>query len=90
MGRAGAYNDLNQPDRAIEDCDQGAIRLNPQLSGAYYHRGNAYRGVNQLRKAIEDYRKAIELDGTPRPGLQQPGRSLQRPWAGRGGYQGLQ
>ncbi len=33
-----------------------------ELEKAYNNRGRAYAGLNQHRKAIEDYSKAIQLD----------------------------
>ena len=39
-----------------------AIRLDPQLTNAYYKRGNAYDDLGQYERAIQDYDEAIRLD----------------------------
>ncbi len=59
--RGGAYGNLNQHERAIEDYNK-AIDSNPNLAEAYTNRGNAYVRLNQYEWAIEDYNKAIELN----------------------------
>ena len=39
-----------------------AIRLNPKLTKAYYHRGNVYRSLGQYGLASQDYSDAIRTD----------------------------
>ena len=59
---AGAYtyDELDQPERAIEDYSQ-AIRLDPQYAKAYYNRGIAYGNLGQQEIANRDFAKAKEL-----------------------------
>ncbi|MFM8923710.1 MAG: tetratricopeptide repeat protein, partial [Microcystis panniformis] len=45
---------------AIADFNQ-AIRLNPNLAGAYGNRGLAYGKLGESQKAIADLRKAVTL-----------------------------
>ena len=47
--------------RAIEEYNK-AIKLNPNLAGAYNNRGFAYHNLKEYEKAIKDYNKAIELN----------------------------
>ena len=48
--------------KAIEHYSN-AIKLNPQMAGAYYNRGLAYySNNNEVERAIKDYNKAIELN----------------------------
>ena len=46
---------------AVADFDE-AIRLDPKLVQAYYHRGNVYRSLGQYEPAFQDYSGAIRLD----------------------------
>ena len=62
--RGLAYAKKGEYDRAIQDHDQ-AIKLNPKDADAYYNRGNAYENYRNeifITQAIEDYRKALELN----------------------------
>jgi len=43
------------------DFDE-AIRLEPKLAGAYYARGVSYAKKGNRTRALEDYRRALELD----------------------------
>ena len=45
----------------IADFDE-AIRLEPKLAGAYYARGVSYAKKGNRTRALEDYRRALELD----------------------------
>jgi len=40
-----------------------AENMNPQNAQTYLKRGNAYFNLNNFQRAIEDYDRAIELDG---------------------------
>lgn len=39
-----------------------AIELNPKISDWYYHRGIAYKKLNQIDLAEKDFQKAAELE----------------------------
>jgi serine/threonine protein kinase len=41
-----------------------AVRLNPNIYGAYYERGQAYFAVKDFKSAIADFRRCVELDPT--------------------------
>jgi tetratricopeptide (TPR) repeat protein len=58
-----AWDALNIGDynNAIKDFDE-AIRLIPNLAGAFYGRGNAWSAKNEYDRAIRDYDEAIRLD----------------------------
>ncbi|HWE17411.1 MAG TPA: tetratricopeptide repeat protein [Hyphomicrobiaceae bacterium] len=59
--RCQAYNQLDQPDKAIPDCDM-AIKLQPRSASAYNNRGWAREIRKEFDLALVDYGKAIELD----------------------------
>ena len=61
-GRAYAYDDLKDYQKAIEDCTKAVQFDSPRLVDAYNNRGEAYRKSGIYAKAIEDYNKAIELN----------------------------
>jgi tetratricopeptide (TPR) repeat protein len=48
-------------DQAINDCS-AAIRLNDRGSMAYNHRGYAYEMKKDVRNAIADFKKAVDID----------------------------
>jgi tetratricopeptide (TPR) repeat protein len=52
---------FRQLDRAIADHTQ-AIKLDPNLSEAFYNRGNAYGDKGENDRAITDYDTAIRLN----------------------------
>src|SRR5947207_6751990 len=47
-------------DKAVEEFTQ-AIQGEPNDAKNYFNRATAYRGLNKLTEAINDYSKAIEL-----------------------------
>jgi tetratricopeptide (TPR) repeat protein len=57
----------------IEDLDR-AVKIDPQLSVAYFKRRNAHLDLGELDRALSDYDKAIELD--PRDAVAYFNRSL--------------
>ncbi|MBP3954894.1 tetratricopeptide repeat protein [Gemmata sp. G18] len=60
--KAFALNSLERYREAIEACDR-AIEL--KFEGAYplYNRGRAKLGLGQVREALDDLRRAVELNG---------------------------
>ncbi len=50
------------------------MKIDPQLSVAYFKRGNAHLDLGELDRALSDYDKAIELD--PRDAVAYFNRSL--------------
>ena len=58
--RCQAYNQLEQPDKALPDCNM-AIKLQPTNADAYNNRGWAYEIRREFDLALKDYDKAIEL-----------------------------
>src|SRR5689334_5928351 len=61
LGRANAYQDKKDYDRAIKDYDE-AIRLNPNYGDAYNNRGLTYKSKKEFDRAIEDFNEAIRLN----------------------------
>ena len=47
--------------KSLEDYDK-ALKLNPNLSFAYYNRGNLKLKLKKYQRAIDDYSKAIRLE----------------------------
>jgi len=58
--RCQAYNQLEQPDKALPDCEM-AIKMQPYNPEAYNNRGWAYEIRKEFDLALRDYDKAIEL-----------------------------
>ncbi len=59
--RGGAYNELGEYRRAIDDLNQ-ALRLDPGDAVAYNNRGVAYGNLGDPARAIEDYGQALRSD----------------------------
>ena len=59
--RGVAYDMIGQTDRAIDDLT-AAIRLNPDHSDPYIHRGLAWAKKRDFQRAIADFSDAIRLD----------------------------
>jgi tetratricopeptide (TPR) repeat protein len=51
-------------DRALADQNE-SIRLDPKEAHSYYARGTIYRDKGELRRAIEDYNRSLELKRDP-------------------------
>jgi TonB family protein len=51
---------------AVANFDK-AIELSPKESMAYFNRGDSYEKMGDFQKAIDDYRKAYELDASNEP-----------------------
>ena len=54
------YQNRRNYERAVEYYTK-ALRLNPQLIGAYNNRGNVYNSMGEHDCAIKDFTKAIQL-----------------------------
>ena len=59
--RCQAYNQLDEPAKALPDC-HAALRLEPRNASAYNNRGWAYEIRGELDLALKDYDKAIEIE----------------------------
>ena len=59
--RGVAYDMIGQTDRAIDDFT-AAIRLNPDRSDKYIHRGLAWAKKREFNRAIADFSDAIQRD----------------------------
>ena len=57
LWKQGKYT---KPNQAVNYLNK-AIQNNPKFAEAYNNRGNAYRDLNQLQKALKDYNQAITL-----------------------------
>ena len=57
LWKKGKYTN---PQQAVTLLNK-ALQQNPKNAVAYNNRGNAYRELNQLNKAMQDYNKAISL-----------------------------
>jgi tetratricopeptide (TPR) repeat protein len=64
VNRGLAYAVLGQPERAIQDFDEG-IRLDSQLARAYSNRVLAYKLQGKKAEAIADLEKFITLVDNP-------------------------
>jgi tetratricopeptide (TPR) repeat protein len=71
--RAWILKETGDYDKAIADCDE-AIRLNPNDSGAFNNRGNAWTDKAEYDKAIADYSAAIRID--PKCAIHWVGRGI--------------
>ncbi len=56
-----AYDDANQPEKAIE-MYRRAIEIDPRVQVGFHNLGNAYRSLGQNELALENFTKAIDLD----------------------------
>ena len=63
LGVSKSFRCVNGPDLAgaIRDFDE-ALRLNPELAGAYANRGTAYISLGNRQQAEKDWRMALKLD----------------------------
>ncbi|MBP3951688.1 tetratricopeptide repeat protein [Bacillus suaedae] len=60
---AQIYLDLEQVDEALATYEN-AISLYPRSDIPFLERGLFYRGINKYEKAIDDFKKGLELDPT--------------------------
>src|SRR4029453_14983834 len=58
--RCQAYNQLEEPAKALPDCNM-AIKLQPRSASAYNNRGWANEILKEFDLALKDYDKAIEF-----------------------------
>jgi tetratricopeptide (TPR) repeat protein len=54
LDRATAHYHKREDDKAIADAG-AALRIKPDMEGAYYLRANAYRRSRQFAKALDTY-----------------------------------
>lgn len=74
VNRGGAFVGEQRYDQALADIDHG-LELGPEEpEKAYYNRGLAHEGLNQIVKAYFDYKRAVEL----KPGWEPPQHELLR------------
>ncbi len=59
--RCQAYNQLEEPAKALPDCT-AAIKLQPSNASAYNNRGWAYEIRQEYDLALADYSKAIQIN----------------------------
>ena len=59
--RCQAYNQLEQYDKALADCDM-AIKLTPSTASPYNNRGVTHEMRGDYEAALKDYDKAVELN----------------------------
>ena len=59
-GLAQVYKALNEFDNATVNCEE-SIKLNPEFAEAHLLRGNIYFENRDIEKAIESYKKSIDL-----------------------------
>merc|ERR1712098_254622 len=59
--RAACYTKLNAFDLTIKDCDQ-SISIDPVFVKAYLRKANVLKAMGQVKNAMEEYSKAMELD----------------------------
>jgi len=59
--KRGEKQPIRELNIALPDLDK-AIAFEPRLAEAYYHRGNIYLQMDDLRKAETDFKKAVQLD----------------------------
>jgi tetratricopeptide (TPR) repeat protein len=60
---------LNKRELALTDFNE-AIRLDLRNKRAWFYRGQLYENAGQRRQAIDDYRKALDVDGQFAPALE--------------------
>ncbi|KAI5953948.1 sgt2 [Candida margitis] len=60
--RAAAYSSSQKHAQAIEDAEK-AIKLNPDFSRAYSRLGLAQYALGDAKKAMEAYKKGLEVEG---------------------------
>ena len=73
LGRAGAYQHLDQWEQAIQDYTE-AIRYSPSSALPYHERGVCLTRLNQDERALADFNRAIEL--APNLALSWNGRGV--------------
>ena len=59
--RCQAYNQLEQYEKALADCDM-AVKLTPSTASPYNNRGVTHEMRGDLEAALRDYDKAAALD----------------------------
>jgi tetratricopeptide (TPR) repeat protein len=75
VNRGNIYDEIHQPDRALEDYNR-AIAINARDESAYYNRAVTDERLGRLDDAMNDYRRSCNL-GEKR-GCEALGRVLMR------------
>lgn len=75
--RGDGYHNLNQDVRALEEYNQ-ALRLNPQDSYILSHAGLARLVLGHNAKAHQDFDRALRLDPSRKPTIEQMFRFQQQ------------
>jgi tetratricopeptide (TPR) repeat protein len=65
MNRGSAYADQSNYTLAIADYNQ-ALKLKPNFVEVYYNKASAYSSKREVKAAIENLRRAFDLDTTLR------------------------
>ncbi|QHT71379.1 tetratricopeptide repeat protein [Rhodocytophaga rosea] len=71
LARVGFYNELNQFDNALADCNE-LVSSGPDKAVVYYQRGVARMGLKKYDEAIQDFTRAIRLE----PDFKEAGEKL--------------
>lgn len=64
VNRAGAYTELGEYEKALDDCNNALI-IDPKMGIAYNNKGYVFELVGQLRQAALEYETACTLGVTP-------------------------
>ena len=60
VNRANAYDNLDEPDRALKDYDS-ALAINPRNAAAHRNKGSTLNRHGRLREALPEFDAAISL-----------------------------
>jgi tetratricopeptide (TPR) repeat protein len=71
VARIGFYNELNQFENALADCNE-LVSGGPDKAVIYYQRGVARMGLKKYDEAIQDFTRAIRLE----PDFKEAGEKL--------------
>lgn len=60
LARSGFYNEINQHDKALADCNE-LLENGPDRAVVYYQRGVALSGLKKYNEAVADFTKALRI-----------------------------